>query len=254
MNSGSDAAKLANGVKWKGRRRMETQRIARWLTLASAVALIGCSGAATPTPAPTATANLGPTQTIGALQAQISSLQATISAPTAAPAATATPLPPTVTPTSAATATPTRTPAPPTATRTVAPTAVPTQASGAKVGETARGQGYAVTMHEFVDPAPAGRFSSPKPGFRWVAFDVTVENTGTAQISFNPFYFTIKGTDNREYSQAFGGMEPSLNSGQHQPGEATRGWVTFEVPEGLPLATLTYDPTFGKSRVLFDLR
>jgi hypothetical protein len=42
--------------------------------------------------------------------------------------------------------------------------------------------------------------------------------------------------------------------GTHQPGDATRGWITFEVPEGAALTTLTYDLTFGKSRVAFDLR
>jgi Domain of unknown function (DUF4352) len=230
----------------------------RWGSLCGLCLLLAaCSGTPTATPPaalPTPTFDVRPTQTIAALQAQVSSLQATISAPTATAAATATPLPPTVTPTSAATATATRTPAPPTATRTVAPTAVPTQASGAKAGDTAQGQGFAVTLHEVVDPAPDGSFSKPKAGMRWVAFDVTVQNTGTQSLSYNPFYFKLKGTDNREYTLAFGGNEPSLNSGDHAPGEATRGWVTFEVPEALALATLTYDPTFGKSRVVFDLR
>lgn len=104
-----------------------------------------------------------------------------------------------------------------------------------------------------VDPAPAGSFSKPKASNRWVAFDVSIENTG-GEADFNPFYFVLKATDNRQYDLAFGGNEPSLNSGEQEVGEATRGWVTFEVPEGATLATLSYDPTFGKSRVVFDLR
>lgn len=224
------------------------------LTLTAMLALTACGGTATVTPAPSPTTNVGPTQTIGAQAAQIAALQATINAPTATPVATNTPPPPTATSTPAAPPTATRTLAPPTATRTVAPTAVPTQATLAKVGDTAQGQGFAVTLHERVDPAPPQQYFKPAVGFRWVSFDVSVQNTGTAPLGYNPFYFKVKAADNREYSVTFGGVEPSLDSGNHQAGEVSRGWVTFEVPEGAALASLTYDPTFGKSRVVFDLR
>jgi hypothetical protein len=226
-----------------------------------ALALVACGGtAATPT------ANPGPTQTVGALGAlagtqaaqvgalatQNAALQATISAPTATPAATATPIPPTVTPTVAATATP----RPPTATtRPPTATIAPTPATQPKVGETAQGQGFAVTIHEKVDPAPPGQFVAPAAGARWVAFDVSVANTGAAQIDYNPGFFKLKSVDNREYNLAFGGPEPTLSFGKQQPGDISRGWVTFEVPEGIGLATLTYDPTFGRVRaVVFDVR
>jgi hypothetical protein len=89
---------------------------------------------------------------------------------------------------------------------------------------------------------------------RWVSIDVSIKNTGTKPIGYNPFYFKLKSADNREYTATIGGVDPALKSGDHQPGEASRGWVTFEVPEGMALATVTYDPTFGSSRATFDLR
>jgi hypothetical protein len=232
-----------------------------WIVVIVAFALVAC--AALPA---TPTADAGPTQTVGALGAlvgtqsaqvgalatQNAALQATISAPTATPAATATAILPTVTPTVAATATPrppTSTPRPPTA------TLAPTPATLPKVGDTGQGQGFAVTLHEKVDPAAPGRFNGPAAGARWVAFDVSVANTGTAQIDYNPNFFRLKSVDNREYDLAFGGPEPNLSYGKQQPGDTSRGWVTFEVPEGVGLATLTYDPTFGRVRaVVFDVR
>lgn len=95
---------------------MEEPRLARWLALSGLAFLVACSGTMpTATSAPTPTANVAPTQTRSAELAQI----ATLSAPTATSAATATPLPPTATPVP-----PTATPIPPTATP-VPPTRTP---------------------------------------------------------------------------------------------------------------------------------
>ena len=118
----------------------------------------------------------------------------------------------------------------------------------------ATGQGYTLTIFEKVDPLPPKQYSKPKDGFRWVAFDVAVANTGTQPLGVNPFYFKIKAVDNREYSVTFSGADPLLQSGDQQPGEVSRGWVTLEVPTEAALATLSYDPAFGKNRVQFDLR
>jgi hypothetical protein len=123
-----------------------------------------------------------------------------------------------------------------------------------KVGDTAQGKGYSLVLHALADPAPVQQYSNPKEGFRWASFDVTVTNTGTAPLDYNLFYFKVKAADNREYSVAFGGNEPALGSGKQQPGEAARGWVTFEVPVNAALATLAYDPAFGANRVQFDIR
>ncbi len=109
-------------------------------------------------------------------------------------------------------------------------------------------------VSEAVDPAPVGQYVNPKAGFRWVAFDVTLTNTGTKPIDYNLFFFKVKAVDNREYTVAFGGNEPAIASGTQEPGEAVRGWVTVEVPTDAALATLAYDPAFGSNRVLFDIR
>lgn len=89
-----------------------------------------------------------------------------------------------------------------------------------------------------------------------MAFDVTVENVGTGPLDYNPFFSRLKTVDNREYTVAiiFNDLSPQLAYGVHQPGESSRGWVTFEVPQVVQLATLTYTVPAGNIRVTIDLR
>jgi hypothetical protein len=124
----------------------------------------------------------------------------------------------------------------------------------AKLGEQATGQGFALTVHEVRDPVPPQRYRQPKEGTRWIAVDVTVRNIGTAELSYNPFYAKLKAADNREYSATVGVAEPDLGAGKQQPGDATRGWITFELPADTQPALLVYTPDFGRNRVQFDLR
>ncbi len=103
------------------------------------------------------------------------------------------------------------------------------------------------------DPVPPQQYLKPKEGTRWVAVDVSLENTGTAQINYNPFFAKLKTADNREYNPTVGAAEPSLKSGEQRPGETVRGWITFEIPADARPATLIYDPPLLRSRVTVDL-
>lgn len=180
------------------------------------------------TSAPTTTRAVTPTVTV---------------TPTVAPSPTATTV---STPTPSPTPRPTSTPRAPTATATVA--TLP------KVGQTANGATIAVTLHEVLDPAPPGDYLKPKPGFRWVAVDISIQNTGTKPGSYNPFFAKVRTSDNREHSVAFGGVEPDLGSSNDQPpGDTVRGWITFEVPTDATVTQLIYDG-FGGNRIAFDLR
>ena len=211
--------------------------------------LIGCGTAAT-----TATPNAAATQT---RQVELAIL-ATAQAPTAPPQATATMTmsPPTATNVPTATATtapPTPTMVRPTATVPPTITATPVPATAPGIGGTATGKGYTVTLYQLLDPAPAGQYIQPKDGMRWVAVDIEITNTGNTPLDYNMFFCKLKTTDHREYNATVGAATPPLHSGQQQPGEATRGWVTFEIPMDSQLAILSYDPAFGRNRTTFDL-
>jgi len=212
--------------------------------------LAGCGATATPGPDSAAT------QTRATEVAQVQGLQTQVAAPTNTPPrapATATIEPiNTIMPTTTIKATPTPAPTP-------VPTSAPTMTatpSGGKVGERIASRDVAVTINEVRDPLAPGQYLAPKPGSRWVAFDVTVENAASKPRDYNLYFTRIKTADSREYQPAFvdADIQPLLQSGTQQPGEATRGWIAFEIPEGAQLATFTYGVNSGSSPVTVGLR
>lgn len=75
-------------------------------------------------------------------------------------------------------------------------------------------------------------FAQPKAGNRFVVVEVLYENTGSDKITYNPFDWKMSDSSGFSYDQSFvGGREPSLHSGDLQPGEKARGFITFEVPQ-----------------------
>lgn len=111
----------------------------------------------------------------------------------------------------------------------------------------------AVTLYAIRDPAVStNSLDKPHAGNRYVALDVTIENVGSGSQDYNKFEATVKTTDDRKFQIGFGarGGEPDLGSGTNQPGEKSRGWVTFEIPSGAVLASFTYSD-FGGDAVTF---
>jgi hypothetical protein len=126
----------------------------------------------------------------------------------------------------------------------------------AKVGERVVSGRLALTIAEVRDPHPAGQYSAPKPGMRWLGLDVIVENTGGAALDYNPFFSRMKTADSREYPPTFAAVDvsPLLQSGTQQVGDSVRGWILFEIPQDAQLATLTYSVYNAAPRVTVDLR
>lgn len=143
---------------------------------------------------------------------------------------------------------------------TAAPTAAATRNAAtatnparAKVGEKVAVQGMTVTVNEVRDPAQPTSVSKPKEGNRFVAIDVTIENTDTKPVNYNALYATMKDTEGRQYETTFTDVaSPALSAGNNSPGDKIRGWVVFEVPTDAKLATFKYEPLGGK-QVLVDI-
>jgi hypothetical protein len=79
----------------------------------------------------------------------------------------------------------------------------------------------ALTLWDIRDPAPNDRTFLPKAGNRIVAFDITVENTGTGTIHFNSLESSVQTTDDRVYDTgfSFSALTPTLNYGDLAPGK-----------------------------------
>lgn len=223
----------------------------RWWVVALAIGLVACGGA-TATP----TVDVAPTQTRVVELSQIATLSvptSTVAIPTTPIVPSATPIPPTVTlvpPTTTPTLRPTL---PPTATR-MPPTATPAPPAAVHVGERGIGRGFAITVNEVQDPSPAKQYSQPKEGNRWVAVDVTIENTGAALFYAQPFDVRLQDADNHSYLVTVGSAEPPLLNTQIGPNEAARGWVSFEIASGIQLATIKYAPPGAQQVVVISLR
>jgi len=133
-----------------------------------------------------------------------------------------------------------------------------------KVRERGESKAFAAFAHEVVDNAPPLKFSTgrcclaePKAGNRWVALDISIEDSGTGEVSINSLYAKIKTADNREYvAITSGSFEPNLALAKLQPGDVTRGWLFFEIPTGAAISTFTYAPSgeASGSRVTIDLK
>jgi hypothetical protein len=77
----------------------------------------------------------------------------------------------------------------------------------------------------------------------YLVFDVTILNTGTEKLSYNPVGFTGKDLDGYEYDSDFTAVDKALQSGELAAGDKARGKVVFLLPTALKQLTVTYDTT-----------
>lgn len=63
---------------------------------------------------------------------------------------------------------------------------------------------------------------------------------------------SLRTADNRQYTPTYGGPDPKLSGDALNPGDITRGWVTFEVPADARVTTFSYTLSAG-GRIIFDL-
>lgn len=112
-----------------------------------------------------------------------------------------------------------------------------------------------VTVHNYFDPAPSGTYSAPTRGNRCVAIDMTLANTGNKAESFSGLLASLKTADDRKYSISIGcsTLAPAITGGTLQMGERQRGYLFFEVPIGVALATFEYTDLLGRPIARFRM-
>jgi hypothetical protein len=108
------------------------------------------------------------------------------------------------------------------------------QIASPHLGETGSAGGYTLMAEEVVDPAPTSSFFSPAAGSRLVSVSALVRNeSGSEALSVNPLYFYLVD----DYGFVYGAELGSSDLGQIDTmdvasGEAVKGYVSFQVPEG----------------------
>jgi hypothetical protein len=138
--------------------------------------------------------------------------------------------------------------------KTAQTTAVPAK-SNYVVGDTAKTGDFEVTVYGFKDPQAPGQFDKPAGGSHFVSVDVQVANKGSKQQVFSSVIgFHLLDNGNRQYDeQIASSVKPGPPEGQVAAGEAVRGFVVFEVPDGSKGLRLRVQGNLTASGAFFTL-
>jgi hypothetical protein len=110
------------------------------------------------------------------------------------------------------------------------PAAIPLYYVGDTISAT---NGNSFTVYSYVPSFETGnQFEVPKPGNVFAAIDVQ-ECAGSSGSSANPFDWALRMPDNSRITPSAGWKDPPLNAVNLAAGDCVRGWVTFEVPQGI---------------------
>jgi hypothetical protein len=113
------------------------------------------------------------------------------------------------------------------------------------------GNPYKVDLIVLYDPiSGADQYTTPKAGFRFVAADFRITDTGSNQISDDAnLNATVIGQNGQTYTADFDSMSGCTNfsEGEYQlnPGESATGCVAFQVPNNVTVAKVRWSPNFG---------
>ncbi len=116
-----------------------------------------------------------------------------------------------------------------------------------KLGETVKLGDYIVSANKLENPyLEKNEFSQPAEGNKLVAVEVAYQNnTDDKTISYNPLDWNLFDGEGYSYEVSFmSSKEPSLNSGDLNPGSKVKGWITFEVQENSKDFKLQFVPNF----------
>lgn len=102
---------------------------------------------------------------------------------------------------------------------------------------------WSFVLHDYEDEY-AGEIQAPQErpvGMRFAAAEVEIINDSDQALAFTPIDIRLRGADGVEYRGGSAiGMEPTANPRNLNPGERSRGWVWFTLPEGASASELVY--------------
>ncbi|MRA75625.1 DUF4352 domain-containing protein [Bacillus thuringiensis] len=125
-----------------------------------------------------------------------------------------------------------------------------------KVGETIQLGDYKLTVSN-VEKSQGGEFDKPKEGQEFIIANLTIENGGKKEISYNPFDFNLQNSEGNIVDQAFTMVneETQLNSGKLAPNGKITGTIAFETKKDDPKLQLIFKPNFlSKKEVRINLQ
>lgn len=115
-------------------------------------------------------------------------------------------------------------------------------------------KGKTMAVNAVVPYTSGNQFLTPKSGNKFVTADITLKNNSKEPYMYNPLEFKLHDNQDYGYDIAVSDKNPTLNSGTLQPGQTTRGFITFEIPEANTPTKLVYTPGFWSlSQIIIDV-
>jgi hypothetical protein len=126
-----------------------------------------------------------------------------------------------------------------------------------RVGDNIVAGDYHVTVNSMENPGPApDRFTNPKPGNRFVKFDVTVSNSGQQHLPVASSHFTMRDSGSIDNSAMFGiPTDGGLRVLSLSPGQEARTTIYFEMAANQHPTELVFSPAVvgWRTRISVDL-
>ena len=108
---------------------------------------------------------------------------------------------------------------------------------------TAMAPNWSFVLHSYQDDY-SGEIQAPQErpaGMRFAAAEVEIIDDSDQPLAFTPIDVRLRSVDGIEYRGGSAiGMEPTINPRNLNPGERSRGWVWFTVPEGTTASEIVY--------------
>lgn len=102
---------------------------------------------------------------------------------------------------------------------------------------------------------PSFEFYTPKTGYKYVAFNATVNNVNAKSRWIGTSYWQLRDTSGNVYTVAtptYASDNPKeFKSVDSQPGDTMNGIIIFEVPQSATLKSLTYDD--GSAKITLNI-
>lgn len=92
---------------------------------------------------------------------------------------------------------------------------------------------------------PQNEFEKAKTGNELVSIEVTYENTGSVDGTFDPSNFELKDNEDHRYKREYSGRDPILESSFLPPGQTVKGFITYEVLEESEIIEVVYSSLSG---------
>lgn len=124
-----------------------------------------------------------------------------------------------------------------------------------KIGDKVNLNGKTVTVNAVKPYTSGNQFLTPKSGNKFVSVDISLKNDSNDAFNYNALDFKLQDSQGYDYSMATTDVDPAISTGAIQPGQATRGFLAFEIPNTNDVSELIYTPSFfGTSQVIIQLK